>query len=148
MSRGLPVLAFALLACQSGSDGGRGRALEIVEAPATKDAAGYIAAQVARGDATVVVYVGASWCEPCRRFHDAAVDHQLDAELGGLRLLAFDGDRDEPALDVAGYRSDMLPLFALPERNGRASGKQFAGSIKGSGAVAEIAPHLRSLVGR
>jgi thiol-disulfide isomerase/thioredoxin len=148
MSCGLPVLAFALLACQSGSQGGCGRALEIVEAPATNDAAGDIAAQVARGDATVVVYVGASWCEPCRRFHDAAVNHQLDAEFGGLRLLAFDGDRDEPALDAAGYRSDMLPLFALPERNGRASGKQFAGSIKGSGAVAEIAPHLRSLVGR
>lgn len=145
MYRRLLVLALVLLACQGGA---RGRTLEVIEVPATKDAAGYIASQVARGDATIVVYVGASWCEPCRRFHEAAVSHQLDAEFGGLRLLAFDGDRDEGALDAAGYRSDMLPLFALPGRDGHASGQQFAGSIKGSGAVAEIAPHLRSLVGR
>lgn len=148
MSRSLPVIALALVACQSGAGAVQGRVLEIVEAPVTKDAAGYIASQVARGDATIVVYVGASWCEPCRHFHDAAVNHLLDAEFGGIRVLAFDDDRDEAALDAAGYRSDMLPLFALPERNGRASGKQFAGSIKGSGAVAEISPHLRSLVGR
>ena len=137
----------ACLACQAGSTGAR-RGLELVEAPATKDVAGYVAAQVARGDATVVVYVGASWCEPCRRFHEAAAAHQLDAEFPGLRVLAFDADRDDAALVAAGYQSEMLPLFALPGRDGRATGKQFEGSIKGDGAVAEIAPHLRGLVGR
>jgi thiol-disulfide isomerase/thioredoxin len=148
------VIALALFACQAGSTGSAGsagaprRALELVDAPATSDVAGYVASQVARGDATIVVYVGASWCEPCQRFHQAAAAHQLDAAFGGLRLLVFDADRDEAALDAAGYRSEMIPLFALPGRDGRASGKQFAGSIKGAGAVAEIAPHLRGLVGR
>jgi thiol-disulfide isomerase/thioredoxin len=152
MSRAVIALAlFACQACQAGqpasSESAR-RGLELVESPATADVAGYVASQVARGDATIVVYVGASWCEPCRRFHEAAAAHQLDAAFGGLRLLAFDADRDAQALDAAGYRSEMVPLFALPGRDGRATGKQFEGSIKGAGAVAEIAPHLRGLVGR
>jgi hypothetical protein len=72
----------------------------------------------------------------------------LDDRFGDLRIVAFDADRDDPALDAAGYRSPMLPLFALPNADGRASGKQFAGSIKGDGAVAQIAPNLRALVDR
>jgi thiol-disulfide isomerase/thioredoxin len=140
------AIAAALFACQAGAS--EPRPLELVDAPATPDVAGYVAAQLARGDATVVVYVGASWCEPCRRFHDAAAAHRLDAAFGGLRLLVFDADRDDSALAAAGYRSAMIPLFALPRADGRASGKQFAGSIKGAGAVDEIAPHLRGLVGR
>lgn len=142
------VIAFALVACHGGASEAPRRPLELVDAPAAGEVAGYVASQVARGDATVVVYVGASWCEPCRHFHDAAATHQLDAAFGGLRVLVFDADRDEARLDAAGYRADMLPLFALPRPDGRASGKQFAGSIKGSGAVDEIAPHLRGLVGR
>ncbi|HEY0481119.1 MAG TPA: hypothetical protein VGD37_26570 [Kofleriaceae bacterium] len=151
MSRVALALALVLFACQAGQAGSSGsphRGLELVEAPATTDVAGYVASQIARGDATIVVYVGASWCEPCQRFHEAAAAHRLDAAFGGLRLLVFDADRDEAALDAAGYRSEMIPLFALPGRDGRASGKQFGGSIKGPGAVDEITPHLRGLVGR
>jgi len=146
MRRG--VLAFVLIACQGGSSEPQRRPLELVDAPAMADVAGYVASQVARGDATVVVYVGASWCEPCQRFHAAAATHQLDAAFAGLRLLMFDADRDGPALEAAGYRSTLIPLFALPGPAGRASGQQFEGSIKGDGAVAEILPHLRGLVGR
>ena len=145
MRRG--VLALVLIACQGGACEPPRRPLELVEAPALADVTGYVAAQVARGDARVVVYVGASWCEPCQRFHAAAVAHQLDAAFAGLRLVMFDADRDGRALEAAGYRSTLIPLFALPAPDGRASGQQFEGSIKGDGAVAEILPHLRGLVG-
>jgi thiol-disulfide isomerase/thioredoxin len=146
------LLVIALAGCQNGSSAppGRGK-LELIEAPPTTDIATYLAPLVARasGDQkTLVVYVGASWCEPCRHFHDAAAASQLDDRFGDLRIIAFDADRDAPALDTAGYRSSMLPLFALPNADGRASGKQFAGSIKGDGAVAQIAPNLRALVDR
>ena len=137
----------ALAACQGGSPA-RGT-LELVEAPPTSDIAAYLAPVVARAQVDrkkVVVYVGASWCEPCQHFHDAATAHQLDDQFGDLRVVAFDFDRDGSALDAAGYRSSMLPLFALPNADGRASGKQFEGSIKGNGAVAQIAPNLHRLV--
>ena len=126
--------------------GGR---VEILPAPP-----GDSVAALARGEAVraraegrdLLVYVGASWCEPCQRFHDAAVAGELDAAFAGLRLLEFDLDRDRDRLDAAGYRSKLIPLFAVPRADGMSSGAQIEGSIKGSGAVGEIAPRLRALL--
>jgi thiol-disulfide isomerase/thioredoxin len=134
--------------CQAGVQHQRSR-LELVEAPPATDVAAAVAAQVepaTRDHKHLVVYVGAAWCEPCRYFHDAAVAGQLDDELGDLRLVAFDLDRDSAALVAAGYTSAMIPLFAIPRSDGRASGAQIAGSIKGPGAAQQIAPRLRALV--
>jgi hypothetical protein len=94
----------------------------------------------------LVVYVGATWCEPCQRFHEAAVKGTLDAKLPPTRFLEFDLDRDEPRLAAAGYKSEYIPLFALAGADGRASGKQIAGSIKGPGAPDEITPRLVRMI--
>ncbi len=123
--------------------------LEIVSAPAATDVAPLIATEVAaaaRDQRTLLVYVGAPWCEPCRYFHAAAEAGQLDGAFGRLRLLEFDADRDTDALQRAGYASAMIPLFAVPRQDGTASGRQIAGSIKGDGAVAQIVPRLRALL--
>lgn len=145
------VLVAALAACQGSAPPppSAPAQLEWLDAPATADIAAYVAPLMSRAAAdhkTLLVYVGAAWCEPCRYFHEAAVGHKLDAEFGDLRIVAFDDDRDHAALATAGYRSPMIPLFALPGPDGRASGKQFGGSIKGDGAVAQISPKLRALV--
>ncbi len=104
--------------------------------------------QAARDGKQLLVYVGATWCEPCRRFHDAALAGQLDAGFSKLRLLVFDADRDTDALERAGYRWELIPLFALPKADGTSSGKQIEGSIKGDRAVDQIVPRLRALVGQ
>ncbi len=102
--------------------------------------------QLAAAPARVLVYVGATWCEPCRRFHAAAEAGQLDGELSGVRFLTFDLDRDRERLAQAGYRPDYIPLFALPAADGRASARSVQGSIKGDGAVGNIVPRLRGLL--
>lgn len=125
------------------------RKLDIVHAPPSGEIASYVRSELlraAREDRSVLVYVGASWCEPCQRFHHAAESGQLDARLPRLRLIDFDLDRDRDRLQAAGYSSRLIPLFALPGADGRASGKQIEGSIKGEGAVTEIAPRLEALV--
>jgi thiol-disulfide isomerase/thioredoxin len=94
----------------------------------------------------LLVYVGATWCEPCRRFHKAAAEGTLNASLPTLRLLEFDADRDNERLAFAGYFSQFIPLFALPKPDGHASGKQVEGSVKGDGAVTQIVPKLRTLL--
>jgi thiol-disulfide isomerase/thioredoxin len=140
-----PVVAL-LIACREAAPPGK---LELVEAPAGADVPALVAAerdQAARERRDLVVYVGASWCEPCVHFHDAAAAGQLDEAFGDLRFLVFDADRDTPRLEAAGYRSNMIPLFAIPRDDGTASGRQMAGSIKGPGAVDQIAPRLRALV--
>ncbi len=103
----------------------------------------------ARGEGRrLIVYVGASWCEPCQRFHDAAAAGQLDGVFPGLRLLEFDLDRDKEALEKAGYASKMIPLFALPKEDGTGSGQQIEGSIKGPLAVEQIRPRLTALLAK
>jgi thiol-disulfide isomerase/thioredoxin len=94
----------------------------------------------------LLVYVGATWCEPCRRFHQAIADGKLDAQFPDLRFLEFDLDKDQSRLVAAGYQSRLIPLFANPGPDGRASGRQMEGSIKGDGAVGEIVPRLTALL--
>ena len=125
------------------------RRIEFVEPPPSGDVAAFVTAELerARRDGhSVLVYVGASWCEPCKRFHHAVETGQLDGRLPNLRLLDFDRDRDGDRLAAAGYTSHYIPLFARPRPDGRSSQEQIEGSVKGDGAVAEITPRLKALL--
>ena len=118
-------------------------------APGTSDVAVAVRDAIARANAegrTLIVYVGATWCEPCQRFHHAVDRGELDAAFPKLTVLAFDADRDGETLATAGYVSRMIPLFALPRPDGHASGKSIEGSVKGAQAVSEITPRLRALI--
>lgn len=94
----------------------------------------------------VVVYVGASWCEPCERFRAAAKAGKLDADFPGISFLVFDLDRDRDRLHAAGYQSKFIPLLVIPNADGSASRFHMEGGIKGDGAVAQMAPRLRDLL--
>lgn len=123
--------------------------LELADAPATGDVAPLVKAELARAraaDHKLLVYIGATWCEPCNRFHDAAAAGQLDDRFGDLRLIVFDSDRDADRLVEAGYTGTAIPMFTVPRDDGTSSGRKIEGSIKGDGAVAEIAPRLRALL--
>lgn len=97
---------------------------------------------------TPLVYVGATWCEPCQYFHRAAERGELDPTLPRLALLELDRDRDGARLDAAGYSSRMIPLFVVPGEDGRASARYIEGSIHGPGSPAQITPRLRALLER
>jgi thiol-disulfide isomerase/thioredoxin len=95
---------------------------------------------------TLLVYVGATWCEPCQRFHHAVDRGELDTAFPHLSIIAFDADRDAELIAAAGYHSHYIPLFALPAADGHSSGKQIEGSVKGEAAVGEITPRLATLI--
>lgn len=123
-------------------------AVEIVPAPA-----GPVAQMVAERlqtlgkDRTLLVDVGATWCEPCRRLHDAARQGRLDREFPGLVLIEFDWDRDQDRLRAAGYDSKLLPLLAIPRSDGRMSERILTGSVKGEAAVdGNLVPRLHDLL--
>ncbi|APR84315.1 Hypothetical protein A7982_09664 [Minicystis rosea] len=125
--------------------------VETVAAPEAGEVQEIVRAELqrAKGEGRrLLVYVGAKWCEPCQRFHDAAKAGQLDGSFPGLRLLEFDLDRDRDRLEKAGYSSRMIPLFALPRADGMGSGEQIEGSIKGAGAVDQITPRLKALLAK
>jgi hypothetical protein len=127
------------------------RGVRIVRAAVGPDAAGVIRdeRERARSDGRdLVVYVGAKWCEPCKVFHEAAQKGELDGDFPSLTLLEFDLDEDRDRLMSAGYVGELIPFFAIPDADGRASARKFEGSVKGSGAVANIAPRLRKLLAK
>lgn len=127
----------------------RTRKLRLVPAPpGPMDVATIMRAEAASAPGPVLVYVGAPWCEPCTYFHAAAERGELDADFGDLTLVEFNRDSDKARLDDAGYASDYIPLFAVPGPDGRASGRSIEGSIKGPGAVPQIRPRLKALIGR
>ena len=124
--------------------------VHFIRAPATGNVPVLVAH--ARADAEshrrrLLVYVGATWCEPCQYFHRAAEAHTLDNVFPDLTLLEFDLDHDSARLQAAGYTSQMIPLFAVPGPDGRASAVHIEGSIHGPGSVDQITPRLRALLG-
>ena len=94
----------------------------------------------------LIVYEGAPWCEPCKHFHEAVAQGELDAAFPTLTLLEFDADRDRDRLIAAGYGSQYIPLFALPGKDGRAAGPKAAGGIKGDGVVPYLSKKLAQLL--
>jgi thiol-disulfide isomerase/thioredoxin len=94
----------------------------------------------------VVVYVGATWCEPCQDFHHAVDRGELDQPLAGIRFVEFDSDHDGARLEAAGYGGRLIPRFVLPDAQGRGSEHRIEGGIKGSGAVAHIMERLGPLL--
>lgn len=142
------VVAVALL-CGAACTRARLARVEIAPAPIGDDVAALVRIELAaaeRDGRDLVVYVGAAWCEPCERFHQAAAAGSLDSHFPRLRLLEFDLDRDADRLARAGYGSRLIPLFARPGADGRSSDRRIEGSIKGEGAVLEIAPRLEALL--
>jgi hypothetical protein len=110
------------------------RKVELVTAPALAEVAPFVAQQLetaAHDHKQLIVYVGANWCEPCRRFRDDLAAGKLDHELGTVRLLAFDSDRDIEALYRAGYRFQNIPMFAVPNHDGTGGTHQIEGTSTG-----------------
>ena len=102
--------------------------------------------ELARAGRPALIYVGAAWCEPCKRFKAAAAAGQLDADLPGLVLLELDHGRDEAALAAMGCTSRMIPLLAVPDAEGRCTERRLEGAIKGDGAVAWMTPRVQALL--
>jgi thiol-disulfide isomerase/thioredoxin len=124
--------------------------VRFVTAPIDGVVSTIMAAQLSRSQTEnrrVLLYAGASWCEPCRFFHEAVDRGELTGKLGAVDLVAFDSQVDAERLLLSGYESQFIPLFALPNPDGKASGRHIEGSTKGSAAVNDdLVPRLKELL--
>jgi len=91
----------------------------------------------------LVVYAGATWCEPCKRFKEEIHAGHLDDKLPKMTLLAFDADRDTDRLAAAGYRFSFIPFVALPGADGHPTDTQEARG-KGSNSWRELIAKLET----
>jgi hypothetical protein len=143
------VLGMASAACDKKSPPEPEGRVRLVAVPADGRSVAQVVAdaQAKEPDRQLVIYVGATWCEPCKAFHEAAQRGELDARFPRLTLLEFDRDRDEARLGAAGCLSSLVPLFARPTSAGGCSERlRTMGAIKGEGAVDHITPRLERLL--
>jgi hypothetical protein len=109
--------------------------------------------QKARQDADrdqrqLLIYISATWCEPCERFQRALRAGQLNASFPRLTLLKFDADRDTDRLRAAGYDGNYIPRFVVPGPDGRGTDRRIEGGTKAEDTVAtSIVPRLAGLLG-
>jgi thiol-disulfide isomerase/thioredoxin len=122
----------------------------LVAAPKSlRDGRAFVREQAAaHPDRTVFVYVGATWCEPCVRFHDALARGELDRDLPNTLFVELDLDQHEQALGPADLACEgqLVPRFARAEPDGSCGPRRAEGAIKGEGAVAVILPRLKALL--
>jgi thiol-disulfide isomerase/thioredoxin len=95
----------------------------------------------------LIVYAGAGWCEPCKRFKNAIQTGSLDQKLAKTTLLVFDADRDTDRLGAAGYKFQFIPFVALPGADGHPTDTAEARS-KGSEAWRELIVKLEAWQGK
>jgi thiol:disulfide interchange protein len=143
--RVLAVVLLVLIGCGKEPTGP-----ELVYAPLTGEVTPIVAEALkeAKGEGRrLIVYVSASWCEPCKYFQDAVLRGQLNQELKGVRFLKFDRDLHEARLIKSGYSSRLIPLFVVPKENGEPSERRMEGSVKGEKALREnLVPRLLALL--
>jgi hypothetical protein len=147
------LLSLALIvgACQHSQGHGAGHrpGPELIEAgPGPADAVVRTAlADAQRDGRRLLVYISATWCEPCERFQKALRAGELDAAFPGLTMLKFDHDRDSPRLQDAGYSGNLIPRFVIPGADGRGTDRRMEGGTKAEDTVStSIGPRLRRLL--
>jgi thiol-disulfide isomerase/thioredoxin len=114
--------------------------VKVVEATQDSDALSLIRTRRLEAKAesrVLVVYVGATWCEPCKKFKAEVQSGRLDDRLGKVTLLAFDADKDGDRLGASGYTYKFVPFVALPAADGRPADTQEA-TGKGGQAWREL----------
>ncbi len=129
------------------ADGGAG--VRVVVAAADGDALSVVRTERLRAKAegrVLVVYAGAGWCEPCKRFKSAVQSGSLDAKLAKTTLLLFDADRDTDRLGAAGYKFQYIPYVAVPGADGHPTDSAEA-RAKGSESWRELIAKLETWQG-
>src|SRR4051794_25774994 len=111
--KALLVAASLLLACNrpTASRPATGPQLLEAGAGAVPDLVQRAQQQAERDRRQLLIYVSATWCEPCERFQRALRAGELNASFPRLTLLKFDADRDGERLRTGGYDGDYIPRF-------------------------------------
>jgi thiol-disulfide isomerase/thioredoxin len=142
----LPASVTPMPAASDAPREARESGVRVVVASADSDGVSLVRTERLKAKAegrVLVVYAGATWCEPCKRFKEEVHSGRLDGKLPHITLLTFDADRDVDRLSAAGYRFSFIPFVALPGPDGHPSDVQEARG-KGGNAWHELVAKLEA----
>lgn len=91
-----------------------------------------------------ILYIGATWCEPCAALKKYKSDPRMAEAFEGTYVIELDLDDwklDE--LKALGLRAGVVPVFHALGADGRASGKTIDGGAWGDNIPENMAPPLK-----
>ncbi len=151
MKRLLVLLPLLALACGGIPDPeGETRDHEVAElhkswqkldkdADVVRVAARFAAEAVAAGE-TPVIYVGATWCQPCLLYKKSLDDPRMKAAHEGVRVLEADADLHD--LSALGISPNGIPHWATVDASGVSDGRAIDGGAWGDNTPENMAPAL------
>ncbi len=93
-----------------------------------------------------VLYFGAEWCGPCRRFRASLSDPLMRETLNGATLILIDMDADsEGHLISAGYGIHEIPSFVRVDKDGSVI-KKITSAAWDEDVPQEIAPVIKQFL--
>lgn len=90
-----------------------------------------------------VLYLGATWCQPCVAYERALFHPEMVAAHANVLLVKADFDRHGSALEAAGFVASGVPFWCHLDREGGNSGRCITGAAWGEDTPENMAPVLR-----
>ena len=100
------------------------------------------AAVAAREGNQAVLYVGATWCGPCKEYKAALTAPRLKAAHAGVRILEADLDADGAALEALGVEVQGVPHWQTLDLDGKPVEHAIDGGAWGENTPENMAPVL------
>ncbi len=115
---------------------------------------GGLAAAIAReiakkpsATAKPIVYLGASWCDPCAAIKRFKTDPRMLDAFQGTYVIELDvDDWKSEGLGALGYKTGTVPVFYAVDAAGKASGPTINGGAWGDNIPETMAPPLKKFV--
>ena len=98
------------------------------------------AARSAKG--VPVVYVGATWCGPCKIYKGTINDPRMVRAHLPVHIIELDADRHPATLKELAIAPTGIPHWEMVDKTGTSSGKKIDGSAWDDNTVEKMAPAL------
>jgi len=89
-----------------------------------------------------VVYVGATWCGPCKVYKASLDDPRMVQAHRPVHIIELDADKHTEALSAVGIQPNGVPHWEMVDPSGKSVGKHIDGGAWGDNTVENMAPVL------
>lgn len=112
----------------------------------TDDAAA-VREAVVQATGVPVVYIGATWCGPCKQYKAALSDPRMIEAHTGAHIIELDADKHTKTLTELGIRPAGVPHWEMVDKTANPTGRTIDGSHWQANTPQEMAPALGKFFG-
>lgn len=109
--------------------------------------AGTLEAAAGKASGVPVVYVGATWCGPCKVYKSTLTDPRMVAAHKGAHIIEVDLDVHPKALQSVGIQPAGVPHWEMLDSSGQRVGRTIDGGHWDDNTVENMAPALTQFFG-